>query len=561
MINRLLTPHTARDIKGFWFYMISNPDVIMDQQDLAEYELIQTSTWDESDVGDPPYGPTYSEESITLDDGSVNRYTVLNLTWYWREWAEENMVGKCQTIPEGDDGYWNVIVPYMVNSNGDEVAVSINYWNDPIPLDAPRFNKLEMTYLSATTIVVSSAVIDITGDYREHIRDEAIRTSTQSNGGDSANTSSFHPHLDGKMVKELANREDSYWTDSFGSIAPQELNGTTDTENDIFNSKISGEFSYRVIPDGKGKLITSPWIGAGWYNPDSQTITTTATWNNVPKPPKEGNYEFYMYMSEVAVFYYPETYEMYVSCTLGEGKWETPWKVGGESLDEAGNCIVHCVVPSYFDIIPFIFVNVEVSEGSEWRIYPLRSLSSNLREGERVTGAQSAVSWSSYNNLTQTGKYFDIEDFLEMSDIYASREIFTVFLYNETFGTNLRTDPNLLKYLTSQIAISYMTFVQGMRYFGDRNIQILDCGIVARKQGEDDIFMPYSVLNEMDGIGMVSFLHLPENSVIDNMLYYSNGEIKSINTEDALDVTQYEDVQMHHGIVVGKTGDTYTSIL
>lgn len=567
MINRLMNPHTARDVKGFWFYFIPNPDLILAQQDLDDYPLLFTTTWTDTDV--PPYAPEYTVEEITLDDGSTNEYALLNLTWYRRDWAITNMVDsdgnliKCQYLPE-DIGDWNVIIPYMIDADRNQIALSINYWNDPISSENPRFNKLEMTYLSATTIVVSTTVVDITGDYREHVRSEAIALSGQS--GEQANTSIYHPQLNYRVVKEQSKPSTSYWTQSFGQINPIQLNGTTDVSEDEFASKIvtDSKFSYKSVPSGKGKLITSPWIGVGWYDQDAQTITTTATWNNIPNPPQEGRYEFYIYQSEILVYYYPDTYEVFISCSLGTDEngdfiWETPWKVGKEVVNEAGQCLVRCVVPSFFDIVPFILVNIELTQGSEWRVYHVLSVSSNLNEGKEADRPEGLTGEEFYTLMT-TGNYFVIEDLTSLNSTSLSTDYLTVALYNETLGAS-PVDFNSLSYWSAQIQISFLTFLQGLRYFDDRNIQILDCGIVARKTGEEDIFLPYSILNESSRTSMVNLMYIPENSVIDNMLMYSGGKIQSLSSEDSFDVSQYDDIQMRHGIIVGSTGGTYSSIL
>lgn len=553
MVTITYNPHTARDIKGAAFFNFTDPSLITDD---TMIDLNDSVFKDDSESEHAIY--YWGDDSSYWTIISQGEESVVQLTVDWWLNPEEGQFG----IPHD---LWNSMVFYELDDSGTPIFYSMSYWDSTVP-EYPKFNQLTLKYTSTSTIEASETEIGIEEDYTEHVHEEAKREASQAN----ANYSTCHPNLNGNILKE---RGTSYsgtnYKPSRGVNVP--LNGKINDGDPEINSVNSGfgPLYSECIPSVTGesqKLFVSKDIGVGFYNPEDGTVTwAKGTFKGPECPDSSREFEYHQLTTQSCLFYYPETYEVYLSFTDKEGNWVTPFKI----LSSGVTVPIPIVVPSFIDLIPLVLIQRRSLDSSgvsvpNWYLYHTDALDVDLG------GLDSAfpLEYSQSSGLeTLWGNKRNV--MVDLKNLFRSpvlnnpllTPIYTI-LCDDLTGYRNSDKTNIVKFWYNQLYISFQTFIQALRLFPDYNCQIMDCGVVCRKEGKRDIFLPYSVLGEgSDSARCASLKSVPEGSVVDNLLFSSGNLIGSLVDNSSYTVSGYTKIQMKHGIAVGYNGTKWEGIL
>ena len=537
MVTRVLSPHSTTMVSGFAFYYFNNPNLITRIDEILSSEHIKY------------YVPENGFEYTTLINQGES-YQQINLVWYtYGNQGEENWY-----LPSSDDApRWNTIIPYSGNINDDTYSpLSMIFWDIPIYTANPGFERMRVAYSSRSTIIASDADVDIVMDYISHTRQVAMYdNSPEIPSGGQAYIDLTHPQLSNRIYKQEQYENGALWGQT-GYRQVEPINGQIDKRKTTFPSLYSSDgFTTSFIPEGEGVLITSPYLGVGYYNPSTGEFKGQRDTTFSKPPAIEGEYRVYTYHDYIILFYYFNTYEAYVSCRLGDGSWQTPWKVAEEG--EVNDRRFTFFVPTYFDILPILIYNVRDSSQNVWRFCHVMNLTSDMSEGEPITspGFSGSNQWSTY---FRPERYVSASDFLSSSQNWTQAYI-SGYLWDDLLGLPNSEKQNIVEYWRAQFYISYHTLLQSIRHFPDRKFEISDCGIICRLEGKETAFIPYSPLIENSSTengtisSQVSVRLVPEDSIIDNLLCYTGGKIVSLtDSEDTYEVTSGS-FQMRHGVI------------
>lgn len=531
------SPHSASSVTEIRFYWISVPGDVNSAAEL------------------PDALGSYVFEDVLAQFDDVLTYNEDQSYFYYHWLAEDDMVGL------------NYLVNYEWNSIGvfrDGVLLSLLYWDETVPGTDRKFKSITLEYSSTSTIVSSSNSVDNLSQYALHVTAEATYIGLIT-------TAELHPVFNGRIYKE---RDSGYTTASFtqnSDWTTEQLAGTTSTSQGYFETENTGALNYHFIPTGvtseKAILFTSPWIGAGFYDPEDGMVYGGRNFQG-PLPPDGwedmGAMRVYNYSIQIFLFHFPKLGTAWVSCQNADTSWQTPWRVGstGNNSDS-----VKIMVPSYFSIVPLLFMHINgnfqlvhalnLTEDSDYMdidYYATQTDPTATADGWFLT-----TSWNDHTEENDTrSRVVHTLDYLLSSGGVDGLVYLQAYMWDLLLGYGDKKE-TIAQYWLNQYFISYTTFIQGVRHFSDYEfLEILDCGVALHKEGERTIFIPSNTI-DFGGSG-VPLITIPEDSVIDNMLYYSDGEIRSLAGEDSLDVSNYSSVQMRNGILVGYNGSSWEEI-
>ena len=527
------TPHTANEIYGVAFFNFINPSQYTNVLDIDISEAVQVFTWEKQGNVNPKI------VTVTIEGMQVAQ---LRVQWFLE--------------PEGDEfeiphnGNWNSMLTYSEDSNGNYVYYSLIYWDSEVP-QYPEFRVLTLEYSSRSEVQESSNIeVNISTDYTNHVSEDALKDQTEA-GQKEPSYDILHPQLTNFIYKQLTKTES--YIGSQREANPVELNGSGSEK--VFDSFIPGlsPYSSECVPNCSyedAKLFVSKELGVGYYSPSQKKIKLITAEISGPTLPVDEEYEFYIVDSEIAVFYYPWTYTVYLSSYNAQtGVWSDPLKVyDGHPI----------IVPSYFNLFPYVWVQVRNAETGldGWRLYHPLSLSSNdsfLKEGSAVTISENSGVDILWDNIRSQTNYFyvDLFDLLNTAGTYHGNQLFAMLNDDIAIQFDSKDDSKrstAVKYWYNQLFISLSTLRQAFRDFFTYNVQIGDCGVICRKKGKETVFIPYSLLNENAKMRTISLRGLPEGCSIDNLLFYDGNSISSIITDESVPVTT--PIQMKNGVIV-----------
>ena len=528
MVQVTLNPHSTTSVRSFEFYKVDYPERL-NVGTLVDLEPQNSNPFDVSDkvVVDKKFTHVFAKTDLTFD--------------------------------------WNVIVSRSSTSAGtrkdSSTYLGMAYWDIAISKDEP-FKSLSVTYKSELNVVPSENLITISASYVDHTRNEAIPKDTSKD-----QYWFSHPWMD-RVVGGLKvpKTKWSFASDSVPEkVSVQQsdrlVNGYSDSSTIKPTSSLYTEgyipkgYRYECIPSGVTSdcaLLASSRFGVGLYEPKDGTVHSQNTQANfnLCKAPTDWELtrdKVYQFGTHVTLFYYPETYTLKVSCRNADQTWQTPWTVGETGKPATSEFKV--VVPSFVDIIPFVFLY----DNSEWNIIHLRGLSSDYKTLMKF-GLQGTNSIE-YNFDGQYGVEigsYPVETFF--SDI----RYLNTYMFNEVYGYTPTEGQHIRDYWYVQLYLAYQTFVQVLRYHRTENPQMMDCGIRV-----GDKFYTYS---QFTSLGYNSKSKVSSNCIevpglvdVDNFVFYNGSKLiypvainKGITGE--CDVSSYTNVQMKHGVIIGKVG-------
>lgn len=501
------SPHVAGDVKGIDFCYFLNADVILDPSMITESSLVSGGT-------------DFPVTSSNITDGNL-----LNYKWY----TKTAIPGYADLSKLASD--WNSIALYKM-SGGDKVYLSLIYWEAPIS-KTPLFETLTLRYSATSEIKAEGGDIDVDFDYTKHVTEDA-----KYRGEGTLSQDFYHPQLSGKLRRTMngfSNAAQNYNTETFNFG----LNSIASTTQEVTlsnwgsDSPISDKILPLCVPNiTSGELGVSSDLGCYIYQVGSFSTTINIpkgqlnvplgnsdafkTSNEIVAPKLPSNSELYIIGREVLVAYCPNTYEVYCSCLKYDSTkgyyYEDFWKVGnGEKI----------IIPSYFNIFPFALFQ---DKQGEWKVMNFRAFNTTMPINESEYRLDSTG--SDWEEVIYKGCR-TIQNFSHSStDDYVK-----VCMFEELDRYTEVQKGRIIDYIKNQFYVSYVTFLQCLRYFPDYNIQISDCGCVCRN-GEKVLFVPYSPINEKSGRyrRMTSVRRLPDNSKVDNLLFYYDKTIGSILT-------------------------------
>ena len=486
-------PHISQDIAGFELRMFENPDLITHTEQIEE-------------------SPQTLKKAYLLNDyqGCYERVGLTDLIFRWKSY----LGGNSSYAPFDDSAdkrwTWNSIIPFKLekrNSGGVtyevKVYLSMLYWDTPIKAMGAKFKHLKLKYSSTSIISADTDFVDIPSDYTYHV---------EKAGSVGASGEERHSYLDSKVYHS---------GDTVKPIPSLALESNVDLTSgnlDKINSKFADDYDFRCIDSSKSYdyIMTSKDLGligvkgnVAYFSNDSM---------NLPTPPTSGDYKFYFYGQQVLVCYYPSLFKCYYTWISNYNSdntvnWES-WHLLGD-----GDSKFKVIVPEYFNILPIAIIFLD----EEWRLIHVLDFntSSYLR-----TNKLEDIGNTTTSDFPILGTCIlpTLETF--MKDV-GTGHLLGNWLYNDMSGyedENGETKNRLVKYWSSQLYISLQTFIQCLRFFPEyERIEVLNCGCLCSSTGKRSVFIPYSPIIEPKS-NTVSMRSIPENSKVDNFVYYIKGE-------------------------------------
>lgn len=520
----LLNSHSSLDVQGFEFYNYDLPQNL-DVTALSELEPQNAQ-------------PISVDGRVIQEDGSF----ILDID-------KSNL-----------NFEWNIIVSRSDASKESRGQTStylaMLYWDSKVPADE-KFGKLRISYLSKTEIITSSDLTSLTVTFINHTKAEAIPSKGLA-------TDQFwiaHPQLDVLDVNDSSSehqRRKVDWNTEGKTYQYRKLSNSsplTGYTNSLVIEHSSGlnttsalPYRYECIPDFSTsniddiQLLVSARYGVGLYSKSTGNVTTQnpeISFLLCPCPEGDKKVIVYNYGLNVTLFYYPDLYQLKVSCKLANQTWEEPWIVGGDDLTKG----LKVVVPSYVDIIPFVFVYMN----GNWNICHILSLTSNPTNLMKVnTVTSQSITYTSYN-YTSAGSC-PVELF------FSDKSYINPYMWNSVVGYEKSYAEKIRDYWLCQLYTSFETFIQALRFSKtgeDERPQMLDCGI---QMGDSFIFYSQDAWGEVNIHSSSSIsVVLPNLTTVDNFLAYNGSKIVNLLSGSSIDVSNYNNVQMKHGVVIGFT--------
>ena len=540
------TPHSPSDIYGVAFANFENPSALQEASSIDLSQISDRYTWEESEDGNPKVSPSTSESGSSI--------LVLTVDWY-------------KTPPSSDDFQlpnlvWNSMITFSGDvDTGEYTIYSLIYWDSVVPLD-PKFERLTLSYSSVSTVITGSDGTDFFEEYTEHVLNDAIINSEIEN----KNHDTYHSQLNDTIYKSSTF---SFTKPSGYLRAGNQLNGMlTNDESPTFGSMISKleGYNYKSIPEctnENAKLFISKHLGVGFYVPGDRIYLCNGSIKapELPEGIGDNEYEFYMIDYNACLFYVPKQYKVYLSyiSDIDTEVWS-----GSTVYSE-----IPLIVPSFFNIMPLVWYQIPRLSGDtstdRWcMIHPYcidsegKFLNSPAVQFQNQGGNSAAsILWDQITSRSDTMYHIEISDVISNSGASTS-PLYPLF-YDDTISYTTSERNNIVNYFSGQVFISYATFKQALRNFPSYNVQISDCGVVCRKKGKRDVFIPYSLTLEPSGFTSVSLRSLPESSIVDNLLYYEGTNIGSMVSDEVLSVDS--SIQMKNGIIVKWNGTKWEGIV
>lgn len=478
-------PHISQDISGFELRMYENPDLITHLEQVNsdpltlkhEYKLID-------------YKNCYS----FTDDNSV-------LTFRWTSITDD--------VPSyakfGFTGTWNAIVPFkLVENNNVEIKtyLSMLYWDTPIKAMGAKFKHLRLKYSATSEVSADTTFVDIPSDYAYHVElAGTIGTSSEER----------HSYLDNRTY-----RSDSSVPSISLSYSNVKLTSGNSAAAKIESVLGADDFDFRCIDYSKSYdyIMTSKDLGLIGVKDNTAYFSNGSM--NLPQPNIDNEeYKFYFYGQQVLVCYYPRLFKCYytwINNYVEEENgsetvsWED-WRLLGEETEK-----FKVIIPEFFNILPLAIIYLD----KEWRILHVMDFNTAdyLRNNKTELGNAPADFPILGTCILPT-----LEEF--MKDINGPH--LRNWLYNDMDGYDKYVKDRLVRYWSSQIYISLQTFIQCLRLFPEYDkIEVLNCGCLCSSTGKRSVFIPYSPVIESSS-RTVSMRSIPENSKVDNLVYYIPG--------------------------------------
>lgn len=564
---RSYAPHSASTVTDIKVFKVTLPSAISSELDLGT----PLATYNFATVLE-----NYTDVLTYSDDKSIFYYT-----WI----ADDDYNGY-------ENGTWTAL-DYLVNESwntlalyGDTVLLSIIYWDEAIPATNRRFLQIMLEYSSVSTIISNVDTMNLLRSYATHVTNLASLNSKNEFTDDEIHPETLNYFATDSQRTTLFERNSASGYQQVSDWTTTRLLGPSQSDEEFYDLPLTGHMDFKAIPaeiieNENAILFTSPWTGAGFYDPDTGMVYAARNFQG-PLPPSGwesmGEMRVYNFSLQIFLFYFPETYTVYISCQNSEvvcdngEMWQTPWKVGATGTHSSN---VKYVVPSYFSIVPILFMHINgvyqlvhimnLTEDTDYNDTSIGTaqVSDDSENAVNSTSADSMYDlWSRTNPSVDTrarhvqtvNVFFNRDTSLFQLNSYSSSAGQTMYclLWDEMLGYGAEYKVDIVNYWVKQYFISYHTMMQCLHYYPHYRVDILDCGVKCSREGFRDIWIPYSAIDYEET--QCPTITLPEGSMIDNMLFYSDGVIRSLNGDDYYEIpSRYTKLQMKNGIIAGYT--------
>lgn len=479
-------PHISQDISGFELRMYENPDLITHPEQVNsdpltlrhEYKLDEyTGCWD---LDREKQTLVFRWTSITNDSPSYAKFDFTST--------------------------WNAIVPFkLVKTDSDEIKtyLSMLYWDTPIKAMGAKFKHLRLKYSATSKVSADATFVDIPSDYAYHVElAGTIGTSSEER----------HSYLDNR----------TYRSDSKVPSPSPSYSNVRLTSGNLSAAKIESvlgadDFDFRCIDYSKSYdyIMTSKDLGLIGVKGNTAYFSNGSM--NLPRPNIDNEeYKFYFYGQQVLVCYYPNLFKCYYTWINNYVKeengsetvsWED-WRLLGEETEK-----FKVIIPEFFNILPLAIIYLD----KEWRILHVMDFNTADYLRNNKTGIGNAPADFP---ILGTCILPTLEEFMKDT----SGDHLRNWLYNDMDGYDKDVKDRLVRYWSSQIYISLQTFIQCLRFFPEYDkIEVLNCGCLCSSVEKRSVFIPYSPVIESSS-RTVSMRSIPENSKVDNLVYYIPGK-------------------------------------
>ena len=560
--SKIIVPHVSGDVKSVVICNTIYDSVNIDPSDITASQILALTN-KRTYINDDGY-TTFSQIGDVLTITIVAEMTVETVTtregfptFDWNLMAFFNKADPTDAATEMlSKIWWDIPVKY--ESDGTIGNISLG-----------GAKNLVIVYNSSTTSDGNTELENLLTSSKAvlpHVLKELIY--------DVSTDSESHPQLNGKIAPKTSLTKIASKTGSYGAGTINAYDGSGEASHKSFPSTVGGNdnFTFNCIPSGitvGKKLFVHPKYGVCLYDPNTGevfTIYSAPATFTLPRKPDgiTGDYDIYLYKDRVAVFYDYTKYSVYISSVIdingSNYTWEPCWKLDEVTTGTSGR--FKFLVPSYFNIIPIIFVHNTILDNNltdPWYLMHITSAFKNFttsftqKHVKILSNDNVGSQYDIYGSDTGDINLFTSQGFFDVSE---SSSLVLRMMTDDLMGYPDEKKKSIANNTYCRLYLSFHTLIQAIRFskrMTGAEYRIMDCGIWIL-QGSKSWFIPYEP--NIGGPAKTSNLIALTGTVlwIDNLCYLSLDTTTTVYTlrtmlGDSTEITNVSEMpQMKNGV-------------